>query len=114
MNKHPCSEGQRRCIRKVPRKPTFGVWRRKGASARELFQRLKSLSMEDTRKLSSQHIHDKEVKVLRDPGLILGRWPWFSFVLLDAKFDKFRLDIMKGLPQWFVTHALGANRPKAR
>ena len=72
-----------------------------------LFQRLKSLSMEDTRKASSQYIRDEGKMMLRDPGLILGRWARFFGVLLNANSDKLRPKIVAGLPQRPVTHALG-------
>ena len=45
--------------------------------------------------------------MLRDPGLVLGRWVWFFDTLLNSKSDQLRLDILEGLPQWPVTHALG-------
>ena len=45
--------------------------------------------------------------MLRDPGLVLGRWARFSGTFLNAKYDKFRLDIIEGLSQWSVKHALG-------
>ena len=74
---------------------------------RGLVQRLKSLGIEDTRKVSSQYIRHEEGRTLRDPGLILERWARFFGTLLKAKFDKLRLDIIAGLPQWPVIHALG-------
>ena len=40
---------------------------------RRLYQRCKSLNIEDTRKVNSQYIRDEERKMLRDPGLVLGR-----------------------------------------
>ena len=43
---------------------------------RVLFRRLKCLSIEYTRKVSSQHIHDEEERILRDPGRIKERWAW--------------------------------------
>ena len=73
---------------------------------RGLFQRLKPLNIEDTRKVSSQYIRDEEGRILRDPGP-LGRGARFFGTLLNAKSDKFRVDIIEGLPQWPVTHALG-------
>ena len=73
---------------------------------RGLFQRLKFLNIGDTRKLSSQYIHDEEGRMLKDPGLVLGRWARFFGTLLNAKSDKLRLDTIEGLPQWPVTHAL--------
>ena len=72
-----------------------------------LFQRIMSLSIEDTRTASSSYIRDEEGKMLRDPGLILGRWARFFAALFNAKFDKLRLDIIEGPPQWPVTHDLG-------
>ena len=72
-----------------------------------LFQRCKSLKIEDTRKVNSQYIRDEEGIMLRDPGLILGRWAWFFGTLHNSKSDKLRLDIIEELPQWPITHALG-------
>ena len=40
---------------------------------RGLFQRFKSLNIEDTRKVSSQCVRDEEGTMLRYPGLVLGR-----------------------------------------
>ena len=74
---------------------------------RGLFHRCKSLKIEDTRKVSSQFIRDEEVIMLRDPGLILGRWARFFGTLLNSKYDKLRLDIIEELPQWPITHDLG-------
>ena len=45
--------------------------------------------------------------MLRDPGLVLGRWAWFFGTLLNSKSDQLRLDILEGLPKWPITHALG-------
>ena len=66
---------------------------------RGLFQRLKSLNIEDTRKVSSQYIRDEEGVILRDRGLVLGRWARFFGTLFKAKSDKLRLDIIEGLPK---------------
>ena len=44
--------------------------------------------------------------MLRDPGLVLGKWARFFGTLLSSKY-KYRLDIIEGLPQWPITHALG-------
>ena len=74
---------------------------------RELFQRYKTLNIEDTRKVNSQYIRDEEGIMLRDPGLVLGRWARFFGTPLNSKSDKLRLDIIEGLPQWPITHALG-------
>ena len=45
--------------------------------------------------------------MLRDPGIVLGRWARFFGTLLNSKSDQLRLDIIEGLPQWPITHALG-------
>ena len=45
--------------------------------------------------------------MLRDPGLVLGRWARSFGTLLNSKSDQFRLDTLEGLPQWRLTHALG-------
>ena len=45
--------------------------------------------------------------MLRDPGLVLGRWARFFRTLLNLKSGKLRLDIIEELPQWPITHALG-------
>ena len=74
---------------------------------RGLFQRCKSLKIEDTRKVNSQYIRGEEGIMLRDQGLILGRWAWFFGTLHNSKSDKLRLDIIEELPQWPITHALG-------
>ena len=74
---------------------------------RGLYQRWKSLNIEDTRKVNSQYIRDEEGILLRDPGLVLGRWARFFGILLNSKSDKLRLDIIEELPQWPITHALG-------
>ena len=74
---------------------------------RGLFQRCKSLKIEDTRKLNSQYIRDEESVIRRDPGLVVGRWARFFGTLLNSKSDKLRLDIIKEIPQWLIKHALG-------
>ena len=71
------------------------------------FQRCKSLKIEDTRKVSSQYVRDEKGIMLRDPGLILGRWARFFETLLNSKSDKLRLDIIEELAQWPITHDLG-------
>ena len=70
------------------------------------FQRLQSLNIEDTWKISSLYIRDEEDITLRDPGLVLGRWARFFGTLHYSKSDKLRLDVIKELPQWPITHAL--------
>ena len=71
------------------------------------FQSFKSMNIEDTRKVSLQYIHDEEGMMLRNPGLVLGRWARFFGTLLHSTSDQIRLDIFEGLPQWPITHAPG-------
>ena len=80
---------------------------------RGLLQRSKSLKIENARKLSSQYIRDEEGIMLRDPGLILGRWARFFGTLRNSKSDKVRLDIIEELPQWPSHTISGSNRQKA-
>ena len=74
---------------------------------RGLYQRVKSLNIDDTQKVSSQFIRDEEGMVLRDPGLVLGRWARLFGTFFNAKSDELRLDTIEGLPQWPITHAPG-------
>ena len=80
---------------------------------RGLFQRCKSLDIEGTRKISSQYIRDEEGIMLRDPGLILGRWARFFGNLLNSKSDKLRLDIIEEPPQGPNAHDLGVEPTKS-
>ena len=45
--------------------------------------------------------------MLSDPELVLGRWARFFGTLFNSKSDKFRLDIIEGLPNGPMTHARG-------
>ena len=51
------------------------------------FQRLKSLRIKDTRKVSSEYIRDEEGALLRDPSQILGRWARLFSTLYNANSD---------------------------
>ena len=88
-------------------KHAFRVWGRVCASA------IKGVSFgvssPSTRKTCGSLAHSKSVKrgvMLRNPGLVLGRWAWFFGTLLNAKFDKLRLDIIEELRQWPITYTL--------
>ena len=72
-----------------------------------LSQHLTSLSIEEARKVGLQYIHDNKGRTLRDPGVILQRWTRLFYAFFNSKYDKLRLDIIEGLPQWPVTHAIG-------
>ena len=73
------------------------------------FQRVKSMNEHRGHvKVSSQDIiRDEKGRMLRDLGMVLGRWAWFFDTLLNMKSDKPRLDIIEGLPQWPVTNVFG-------
>ena len=79
---------------------------------RGFFQRCKSLNIEKTRKVYSQYIRGEKRIMLRDPGLVLGRWARFFETLLNSKSDKLRPDIIEELPQWPIAHALGVEPTK--
>ena len=67
-------DGLRRCIRKVFQRHVQGLEEDlRQRDQRGLFQRLQSLSIVDTWKVSSQHILDEGGRVVRDSRLILGR-----------------------------------------
>ena len=75
------------------------------------FQRLKSLRIEDTRKVSSEYIRDEEGVLLRDPSQILGRWARFFSTLLNTNPDNLNPYVAAELPQQPTAHALG-DEPK--
>ena len=74
---------------------------------RGLFQHLKSLNIEDTRKVSSQYIRDEKGRMLRDAGLVLGRWARSSGTFLNAK-------SLLGSPRCLSHTLSGSNRQKTR
>ena len=75
---------------------------------RRLYQRCKSLNIEDTRKVNSQYTRDEERKMLRDTRLVLGRWARLFGTILNSKYDKLRLDITRAPPVAYHT------RPRRR
>ena len=70
------------------------------------FQNIKSVQLEETKKVESQCVRDEEGRLLRDKGRIRERWVRFRS-LLNAKSDMLDPDIPKRLPQHPVTSALG-------
>ena len=70
------------------------------------FQNIKSVQLEETKKVESQCIRDEGGKLLRDKGRIRERWVRFRS-LLNSKSDMFVPDIPKRLPQQPVASALG-------
>ena len=71
------------------------------------FQNIKSVHLEETKKVESQCVRDKEGTLLRDKGRIRERWVRFFRSLLNSKSDMLDADIPKRLPQHPVASALG-------
>ena len=71
------------------------------------FQNIKSVQLEETKKVESQCVRDEEGRLLRDKGCIRERWVRFFHSLLNAKSDMLDPDIPKRLPQHPVASALG-------
>ena len=71
------------------------------------FQNIKSVQLEETKKVESQCIRDEEGRLLRDKGLIRERWVRFIRSLLNSKSDMIDADIPKRLPQHPVASTLG-------
>ena len=72
-----------------------------------LFQNIKSVQPEETKKVESQCVRDEEGTLLRDKGRIRERWVRFFRSLLNSKSDMLDADIPKRLPQHPVASALG-------
>ena len=71
------------------------------------FQNIKSVQLEETKKVESQCVRDEEGRLLRDKGCICERWVRFFRSLLNSKSDMLDPDIPKKLPQHPVASALG-------
>ena len=71
------------------------------------FQNIKSVQLEETKKLESQCVRDEEGRLLRDKGRIRERWVRFFRSLLNSESDMLDADIQKKLPQHPVASALG-------
>ena len=71
------------------------------------FQNIKSVQLEETKKVESQCVRDEEGRLLRDKGRIRERWVRFFRSLLNSKSDMLDPDIPKRLPQHPVASALG-------
>ena len=67
------------------------------------FQNIKSLQLEERKKVESQCVRDEEGRLLRDKGRIRERCVRFFRSLLDVKSDMLDLDIPKRLPHHPVT-----------
>ena len=71
------------------------------------FQNIKSVQLEETKKVESQCVRDEEGRLLRDKGRIRERWVRFFLSLLNSESDMLDADITKRLPQHPVASALG-------
>ena len=71
------------------------------------FQNIKSVQLEETKKLESQCVRDEEGRLLRDKARIRERWVRFFRSLLNSESDMLDADIPKKLPQHPVASALG-------
>ena len=71
------------------------------------FQNIKSVQLEETKKVESQCVRDEEGRLLRDKGRIGERRVRFFRSLLNSKSDMLDPDIPKRLPQHPVASALG-------
>ena len=71
------------------------------------FQNIKSMQLEETKKVKSQRVRDEGGRLLRDKGRIRERWVRFFRSLLNTKSDMLDPDIPKKLPQQPVASALG-------
>ena len=71
------------------------------------FQNIKSVQLEETKKVELQCVRDEEGTLLRDKGRFRERWVRFFRSLLNSESDMLDADIPKGLPQHPVASALG-------
>ena len=72
-----------------------------------IFQNIKSVQLEKTKKVESQCVRDEGGRLLRDKGRFRERWVRFFRSLLGFKSDLLDPDISKRLPQQPVGSALG-------
>ena len=71
------------------------------------FQNIKSVQLEETKKVESQCVRDEEGSLLRDKGRIREKCVRFFRSLLNSKSDMLDPDIPKRLPQHPIASALG-------
>ena len=71
------------------------------------FQNIKSVQLEETKKVESQCVRDEGERLLRDKGCIRERWVRLFRSLLNSKSDMLDPDIPKRPPQHLVVSALG-------
>ena len=71
------------------------------------FKNIKSMQLEETKKVESQCIRDEGGRLLRNKGRVRERWVRFFRSLLNASFDVLDPDIPKRLSQHPMASALG-------
>ena len=71
------------------------------------FQNIKSVELEETRRVEPQYVRDEQRRLLRDKERIRERWVRFFHSLLNAKYNMLDPDMQKKLPQQPVASALG-------
>ena len=71
------------------------------------FQNIKSVQLEETKKVEPLCVRDEEGRLLRDKGRIRKRWVRFFCSLLNAKSNMLDPDIPKRLSRYPVARALG-------
>ena len=71
------------------------------------FQNIKSMQLEETKKVESQCVRDEEGRLLRDKGRIRERWVRFFRSLLNSKSDMLDPHTPKRMPQDPVASASG-------
>ena len=70
---------------------------------------IRSVQLEETKKVESQCVRDEGGRLLHDKGHFRGRWVRFFRSLLNSKSDMLDRDIPKRLPRQPVASALGIN-----
>ena len=70
------------------------------------FQNIKSVQLEETKKVESQCVRDEEGRLLRNKGRICERWARLFRSLLNAKSDMLDPEIPKRLQKHPVASAL--------
>ena len=73
----------------------------------EFFQNIKSVQLEETKKVEPQCVRNEERRLLRDKRRIRERWMRFFRSLLNSKSDMLYPDIPKRLPQHPVASSFG-------
>ena len=76
------------------------------------FQNIKSVQLEEIKKVESQCVRDEEWTLLRDKGRVRERWVRFFRSLLNSKSDMLDADIPKRLPQHRVPSGLSPRRKR--